>query len=159
MVGDQEDSFVVALRMMKGDGRAQNYSTTGYRELSDALWAIIKTKPCSHAKVKGDEIFVPKGCATIQGYDELFTELAAGVGNEELRAIRIYICLTANCKAARWRMLISLCQRGGRPNFVNGNMAGNGGLGSPVVLKGPNCCVQCAIEQTCARPGKWFLIL
>ena len=155
MIGDHEDSFIVALRAIKVDRSDTDPSKTGYRELSDSLWAIIKTSPCSHAKIKGDEFVVPKGGATIQGYHEL----SSGVMMEELRTIRIYICLTANSKASRWHMLVSLCRRGGRPSFVDGNMAGNGGLGSPVVLRGPNCCAQCAVEQTCARPGKWFLIL
>lgn len=110
---------------------------SGYRELFAALCGVQRTKPCQHESL---EITLPLSCVSISGFgDSSMSDMK--------ETARVLICLTAHSSSARWRALLA----------IHMNLA-NSGI-DQVVLRGEDCCFQCAVNQTLVRTGHWFLVL
>jgi hypothetical protein len=148
LVGERGDSFVVSLRLQVAAVEAFSkmglnpVRRTGYNELSSALWHIRNTNSCIHDPNLGEEISLGPGCMAITGFDE--RQSIVGFG-------RIVIFLTAGNPVSRWRAILSLAQD-----------TSNEGFGYiPVMLRGRDCCLRCAVEQTLKRAGTetWAIVL
>ena len=90
---------------------------------------------------------MPEGCVTLGGY-----------GNHlEDTDERILVYLTANSAGARWMALLTIPYIG-----FTGSPAYQGSEPEPItqfLLRGDDCCLQCAIDQAAVQPGKWYVIL
>ena len=112
---------------------------SGYRELFAALWGVQRTQSCRH---KSSPITLPLSCASVSEFGDIqFADITEHG--------RVFVCLTAHNSSARWRALLAI------------NMAPSvkSGCIENVLLRGEDCCFQCAINQTLVRPGYWFLVL
>ena len=134
--GERRDTFLVSLRL-KIERENMHFSRrTGYAELFCALWSVEKTKSCDHPPQDDQAVTLPQRSITV-----------SGIGNEFAARLnqRVIICLTAHNTAARWRVLIVLANARYHTRRK--------------LLRGKDCCFQCAIDQTASQKGEWFLIL
>lgn len=160
--GDRHGSFMVNLRFstefasdvstdqeieasMSGWNRTNHgeYDTrrSGYRELFASLWGVERTQPCQH---ESSSITLPLSCASVSGFGELqMTNLRD--------TARVFICLTAHSTSARWCALLAIHMN----LFV---FPANKGI-DQILLRGEDCCFQCAVNQTLVRTGHWSLVL
>lgn len=114
---------------------------SGYRELFASLWGVQRTQSCQH---ESSSITLPLSCASVSGFGEFqMTDLRD--------TARVLICLTAHSTSARWRALLAIHLS----LFV---FPANKGI-DQVLLRGEDCCFQCAVNQTLVRTGYWFLVL
>ena len=158
--GDGVGNFVISLRFSREppssrqtkqtfyEGNSVNQEAqvrkvrkSGYREFYAALWGVQHTKSCQH---ENTEMTLPLSCVSVSGFgDSRLTDMRD--------IARVFVCLTAHSSNARWRALLAI-----HMNLFNFNLVS--GVGQ-VVLRGEDCCFQCAVAQTLKRPGHWFLVL
>lgn len=147
LCGERADSFVVSLRVVRQAHQSTADSTdevrrTGYRELAWALWMVTKASACQHSPRIPKDLDLPVGCAGVAGFWEWdATDL-------DERAV---IALTANCPAARWRALVAAAR--GRYRSSSSSLLKH------VLLRGPDCCIECALNQALIKDGRVLLIL
>lgn len=153
--GERDGSFVVNLRfgmetsLIKANNRTSSRADfqgeieirrSGYRELFAALWGVQRTKPCQPCQHESLEITLPLSCVSVSGFGDVSM-------SDMQETARVVICLTAHNSSARWRALLA----------IHMNLSNSGIV--QVVLRGKGCCFQCAVNQTLARTGHWFLVL
>lgn len=153
---DRHGSFLVNLRLnsekpgrtyVKRTGRQEDrrketeIRRTGYRELFAALWGVQRTKGCQHESSK---LTLPPSCVSVSSFGDL--ELS-----KLKEKARVYICLTAHNSCARWRALLAV--------HMNAYMFTPFVAIKQVMLRGEDCCFQCAVKQTLVLAGHWFLVL
>ena len=129
----------IALDLYRSNKGEYETRKSGYRELFAALWGVQRTQSCQH---KSSPIPLPLSCASVSEFGDIhFADLTEHG--------RVIVCLTAHNASARWRTLLAI------------HMAASVKYGSieNVLLRGEDCCFQCAINQTLVRPGYWFLVL
>jgi hypothetical protein len=147
LCGERADSFLVSLRVVRQADPSTVNSTAdvrrmGYRELAWALWMVTKTSPCQHSTRIPRDLELPVGCAGVAGFWEWDpTDLDE----------RVIIALTANCPAARWRALLSAAH--GRYRASPNSFLKN------VLLREPDCYVQCTLNQALMKGERSLLIL
>lgn len=139
LYGEKDDSWVVTLQMqvVKRNEPAHLYTRrTGYAELFTALWLACRTEPCNHNITSAT---LEHRCCAVSGFGDVGLELDH----------RIVLCLTANNPMARWRALVAIS----RSRQVEKD------LSRGVLLRGNDCCLQCAIDQVSRKGGSWFIVL
>lgn len=157
LCGDRHGSFLVTVRLStevppqpgqhKRTGwkedtpREVESRRTGYRELFAAIWGLQHTRSCQHQDA---EIMLPLSCVSVSGFGDLQMQALKNTA-------RIFICLTAKNSAARWRALIAI--------HMNSHVFPNIDMIHQVMLRGEDCCFQCAVDQTLVQAGYWFLVL
>lgn len=139
LVGERGDSFVVSLRLQHST--STTVRRTGYFELFRALWYAEKTRGCPHVVELENKVDLEPGWKAVAGFadDGIFDMFGSTL-----------ICLTASNRAARWRTLLTIANSpSGRHGYT------------PTMLRGLDCCFQCAINQTIKRAGQntWCIIL
>ena len=139
--GESGDTFIVSLRYLEtyqeddSNEIRTNICRTGFNEMYHALQACTVTTPCDHIANPDAEITLPEGCRAVADVVRIA---------EYTTDANVYICLTARNKHARWRALVGIewtaRQIGGdcQKTFL------------PVFLRGQDCCLQCALDQTLA---------
>lgn len=142
IIGENGDSFVLGLRLQIQHNASDNNSRilrTNYSRLFCGLWILQNTKiACTHPVRKKNQVALPPGSVAFEG-----SPLTAA--NSKDGYARFLICLTDNSAAARWRALVDVLEISDR--------------GFPqVLLRGPDCCLQCAIDQVSGAGNKWYLI-
>lgn len=148
-VGERGDSFVVTVQLKTKpmsrknvggvSGPTPNVHRTGYRQLWTALSPVRHTNPCSHDPTLPNTLSLSPGWSLIEGFAKDAT----------LKLRKWNMFATAANSAARWRALLSVFQN----QDFNSTQIQN------VVLRGPDCCLDCAMEQTSKQDGEWYLIL
>ena len=153
--GERGDAFVVSLRYLdtyqedNSNDIKTNICRTGFNEMYHALQACTRTTPCNHIPDPNAEIMLPKGC--IAAADVLSPiEYTADAD--------VYICLTARNKHARWRALIGIEHIARKLRYERDP---RDRTYLPVFLRGQDCCLQCALDQTLAYESREtrFLVL
>ena len=145
--GEGEEVFMVCARFRLHRGVSGQPTTVqiGYKELQRSLWGARASKSCSPGSRSRDEVTLSLGCATISGFGRYLDE------TDE----RILITLTAGSIGARWLALTTF-----RSCCIRDEEEEDDDLGTrQILLRGNDCCLQCAIDQAAAQPGKWFIIL
>lgn len=148
MIGEHGDSFVVTLRLVHPPSSTatvvdrRHIRRTGYHELWRAHSMAVTTNVCNHLQARDEDIVLEPGWATLSGLGEYlpddFSQWDWG---------RTLICLTAGNSAARWRTMLSITRLGmQRPD-------------QRLMLRGPGCCLKCAILQAAQQAGKWYVVL
>ena len=143
--GEGVNAFVVCARLRHHRSIQKQTSLTrvGFKALQRYLWWAHLSQRCSHGSRTGADIKLAIDCATIAGYGNYLYE------TEE----RILIYLTAHSKGARWLALATV-------QYISVGKYETEDLGArSILLRGDDCCFQCAIDQAAAQPGKWFIIL
>ena len=144
--GEGNDVFVVCarLRVHRATPHQRPVHPVGYKSLQRSLWWAELSKGCSHGSRAGKDVKLAIGCATIAGFGNYLKD------TEEW----ILIYLTAHSVGARWLALVTVQW------ITVCNDEETSVLGSrQILLRGSDCCYQCAIDQAAAQPGKWFIIL
>ncbi|CAL8575148.1 hypothetical protein XPA_001090 [Xanthoria parietina] len=156
LCGDRHGSFLVNVRFSlqkparkgvrrtgwKEDvGNETETRRTGYRELFAALWGVQRTEGCQH---ESSELRLPLSCVSVSRFGDL--EMS-----KLKEKARVYICLTARNSCARWRALLAV--------HMNSHVFPQFDVIKQVMLRGEDCCFQCAVKQTLVRAGHWFLVL
>lgn len=138
--GEHRDAFIVSLRMIYQDRDVTCIRRVGYYELYSALWMVQKTTSCNHASQLQSEVVLPLGSLTISGFNDL-----------ELPDYheRLKVCLTADQDIARWRVLLAIVSA--RRNA--------GQKDEYVMLRGNDCCLECALDQASLRSEPCILVL
>lgn len=134
--GERYGKFLVNLRFDMGEHEVRR---SGYRELFSANWGVQHTEPCQHESL---EITLPLSCVSLSGFGDISKS-----DMNEIETARVLILLTANNQSARWCALLGI-----RMNLSTLAV-------DQVVLRGQDCCFQCAVNQTWVRTGRWFLVL
>ena len=140
--GQRGDCFMFSLRFVEslpGPPASTLIRRAGFGELNSAIWFSFKTKACQHTVSIKVPITLPPGCVALSGFGD--------DGGLDLIA-KVYICMTARSKTARWRALVAIaCIADERSRYI------------PVLLRGQDCCFQCALDQALTSSGMWFLVL
>ncbi|KAL9118437.1 MAG: hypothetical protein Q9187_005019 [Circinaria calcarea] len=154
--GEQQGSFLVTLRFSTETapntetrriglkGRVEGNLETrrsGYRELFGALWGVQHTQSCHH---NSSAITLPLSCVSVAGFGDLDM-------SDLKESARIFVCLTAHNSCARWRALLAIHTRASIFPTMKGI--------DQILLRGEDCCFECAVNQAVVRTGYWFLIL
>ncbi|TPX13284.1 uncharacterized protein E0L32_006257 [Thyridium curvatum] len=157
LYGEQQQSFIVTLRLNREAINFRDFipdtnisiQRTGFSELFSAIWTVLRTNPCQghNALTASKTIELPPGYATVADWNEELAE-------PEERA-RVLITLTAGNSTARWRTLVSIVRARRRLHSDHHNSDDFPG----VLLRGDDCCFQCAIDQTAMLTGRWRLVL
>ncbi|MCJ1262295.1 hypothetical protein MMC22_002165 [Lobaria immixta] len=144
--GEGEEVFIVCarFRLYRGVSGQPTMVRIGYKELQRSLWGARASKRCSHGSRSRDEVTLSMGCATISGFGRYLYE------TDE----RILITLTAGSIGARWLALTTLPSC----SIMDEEEEEDEGT-RQILLRGNDCCLQCAIDQAAAQPGKWIIIL
>ena len=141
--GERGDSFVISPRFLECPPAESPETTiarrTGFNEMLGALWMSIRTQQCSHVSNNKNPITLPPGCVALSGFGDH--------GGLDMKA-KVYVCMTARNKYARWRALLAIS-----------TMAIDRSKSIPVLLRDQDCCLQCALDQALTSPGMWFLVL
>ena len=150
LVGEKGDSFVVNLQLktepkvFKSAGNTLHdpkprIQRTGYRQLWAALWYVHHTVSCTHYPALPNTIVLEPGWSVVEGF----------VKSSMMKEKRWNVFHAANNSAARWRTLIGILQY---PN-VNSLQT------KCAMLRGPDCCLNCAMDQTSKLDGTRYLVL
>lgn len=160
--GDQRGCFLVTLRLNANnppgpDSEHRRYTgfsnmsqrevesrRCGYRELFASLWGVRRSQSCEH---ESSAIKLPLSCASVSGFGDLQMSMS-----ELKQTARIIVCLTAHNSSARWRALLAI--HANRFVFSPPYEAVDN-----VLLRGKDCCLQCAVNQALVQPSHWFVIL
>jgi hypothetical protein len=150
MYGVRDDSFVVNLQItfspnLGRDKRGKYVS--GFRLLSDTSWAIHKTEKCEHDSKSLLELVLSPDCVMVNRVEY---DCGSNMMISIFDSARIYIILSAENKAARWLALHDI-------HYIRMSEPRASNIGT--VLRGANCCFQCAVDQTSQRARSWFLVL
>ena len=135
IIGESNNSFVVTLRLCAHDSR-NGVWRTGYRELWSAAWFKHDTTKCLHAYNVADSIQLMQNWSVVEEY---------GKFNLVNPKVRFYLCKSTGSPANRWQALLSAMDNRVRDYHV--------------MLRGDDCCFECAINQTVVQSGNWFLVL
>ncbi|KAI4168984.1 MAG: hypothetical protein LQ343_006015 [Gyalolechia ehrenbergii] len=143
--GEGEDVFLVSARFRTHpiSQTQRSLQRVGYKELQRYLWWAQISRPCHHGSRMSEDVKLAVGCVTIAGYGNYLED------TEE----RIVISLTAHTVGARWLALASL------PWLSVSGDREEGPAVRQMLLRGDDCCLQCAIDQAASVAGKWFIIL
>jgi hypothetical protein len=155
--GERQDSFVVTLRLINTDGGRNFTRRTGYFELFKSIWCLKHTIRCSHDVSKANTLKLEPGYVTVSGFGDNSAEQTGESqhGSDVSFDVdyetnpRVMICLTANDPTARWRALISIltvAEHGPKSRRA-------------VLLRGSDCCFQCAVDQVSDIRTKWYVVL
>ena len=134
----RDREFLVSVRFLisrqKDNGRPLEVHST-YRQMHSVLWAVCVTKQacCAHSIKLLDSATLGLNNVTVKGCewpDEDFGE-------------RICIVLVRGDKKARWLAVQEASLVSGRDTM----------------LRGEDCCENCALEAVSELPGKWILII
>ena len=157
-IGEDQDAFMVDLHILEFIAKdltalVGNTCYTGYAQFSQALWTTTCTTSCLHKHYATDEqclVRVNDACRVLSHFGGAKTPFI----NEPHLAEhgRIFICLTAGNRAARWRALIAILS-------YQDQARAKMGQSSFTLLRREDCCCACAVEQVSAKKGKWFLVL
>lgn len=150
LVGEERDSFLVAQQLVATlqsdqsehvgqEGPVKYVTRVGYCELYHAVWISRRTKPCEHRCRIEDEVPLDTGCVALAGFKLSHFEEPLG---------KPTITLTAGNSTARWLALLGIL-KGQGPDIDY----------CPVMLRGDDCCLRCAIDQTTKLQGTWWLVL
>lgn len=143
--GEGGNAFIICARFRLHRSVSGQSKTirVGYRELHTALWGAQASERCPHGSRSYEEVKLSLGCATVAGFGNYLEDTVE----------RILIHLTAGSIGARWLALatIPFC------SVVDDEAEDQEGI-RQILLRGNDCCFQCAIDQTAAQPGKWFII-
>ena len=108
----------------------------------EALWGTLKTTPCPHPDGDGKTLPLDLGAVTVAG-------LTWANGDGQAHATnRICICLVKGDARARWLVVHGL--------MPNNDM---GALSRQVLLRGDDCCEDCAVRFASAMKGNWLVVL
>lgn len=143
LIGERGDSFVVSLRLNSGQD-VTTRDRTGYNELAAAIRTVQKTRPCRHGSGcrLRDNVVLEPGCTAVS---------SISVTADLTQYGSVIIFLTAGVAAARWRALLSIAQHTSDEDY---------GF-TPVILRGPDCCFRCSLDQALERVGVgvWCVVL
>ena len=148
------DEFLLSVRFDIEDFERPQYISRRYPEegntrysiyasqsdFHEALWGIIKTIPCRHAKGDGRPLPLDLGTVTVAG-------LTWANGDGQATS-RICICLVHGDARARWLVVHGLV-----PNSEPG------ALRRQVLLRCDGCCEDCAVKTASAMKGNWLVVL
>ena len=144
LCGERSDAFVVNLRIVLQRNNAEDVRRTGYRELAWALWIVTKTRSCQHSRRAPADLDLPVGCAGVSGFWEW--------DHEDLNE-RVVVALTAGNSSARWRALVAAAH--GRYRDPPSSVPHL----KHILLRGPECCMSCALDEALTKDGRCLLIL
>ena len=137
----ERDSFVVSVHLHTTDSGTSGHTVTlrtGYGELSSALLGARTTESCAHKTTRRDKVKLPPGWSMLEGFG----------GHDNPKSLTRYkLCPTAANSLARWRALLSILENDDRDERQR------------TMLRKPDCCLRCAIDQTSSMDGAWFLVL
>jgi len=143
LIGERGDSFIVSLRLQAEYKGTMLMARMAYGDLFAAMWSVMKSHPCSHGAKLGDQVVLPPGSTAVSRIDTTY---------DSTEHQSLVIVLTALNPAARWLALVHICQ------YSSSNEAYGF---TPVMLRGPDCCFQCVLDQTMRQAGKgpWCIVL
>ena len=130
------------------------HESTGHAQMFYMLWQIFSTTKCSHRiGVAATPLKLGPGAASVLGWN-----ISPQSRDQDQLAERVLIYLTRGDSGMRWCAIKQAIL-----NFRNFRNSGHSAMSSSdtreIMLRGGECCDQCALEQTAARTGKWILIL
>lgn len=143
--GEGGDMFVVCarLRLHKAVPNQKPIQRVGYKSLQKYLWWARVSEPCHHGSRMREDVELAVGCATIAGFGNYLEDISE----------RIIIYLTAHNVGARWLALATV------PWLTMTGCEEEEPDTRQILLRGNDCCFQCAIDQAAAQAGKWYIIL
>ncbi|RDW73729.1 hypothetical protein BP5796_07171 [Coleophoma crateriformis] len=130
---------------MNSSSKGANEYLTSYRELHEALWEVetLEAGLCEHPNKYLDTARLGIGVATFYG-DSFHEGTWEGPKVANMAAHqRICICLVRGDQRARWKAVNLFSDEPTRQ----------------VMLRGENCCDNCALDAVVKMPGRWILIL
>ena len=143
--GIQNDSFITSLRIQRRQKRSKSPfpRCTGNRELSKALWPVLKTIRCE---------CTPKLPACFELPSDCHCEALEVICDDDLNFCteKLVLCLTGGSSIARWRALIALKEK-----IVEDQDRGL----VKVLLRGLDCCLTCAIHQVPQCLGRCYVVI
>ena len=144
--GEGDDVFLVCarLRIQRAIPGQNPVQRVGYKELQRHLWWAPLSKRCSHGSQVHKNMRLGVGCATIAGFGNYLYK------TEE----RVLVCLTAHSVGARWLAIATIPWL----SIIGDDEVEDVGE-RQILLRGNDCCFQCAIDQAAAQAGKWCIIL
>ena len=160
LCGERRDAFVIdqriterwtrsiAIHITEVQSTPDNSTITttwhfGFYELSKAHQLGERTQPRHHASDPG-KTTLPEGHTALAN---LFERLRWSQGK--------WIRPTSNNKAARWKALLFLKES----IRLNKGRDPTGSANITALLRGPDCCLQCAVDQALDGRRRCFLIL
>ena len=123
-------------------GRDPKYPLyASYALFQEALWGVVRTKPCAHRFQNSRTISLDLDVVTAAG-------LTWSSGDGDIQGTRIVISLVKGDARSRWLV-------------VNGLMATSeaGALNRQVLLRCNGCCEECAVRSASAMKGRWLVVL
>ena len=143
--GEGDDVFVVSarLRQHRPIPKQRPAHCIGYKELEGYLWWAQLSQRCSHGSRASEKIKLGMDCATVAGFGNYLEDTTE----------RILIFQTAHSIGARWLALAALPWLS-----VSGDDESELHGCRQILLRGDDCCLQCAIDQAAAHRGEWFII-
>jgi hypothetical protein len=143
-IGEDGDSFIVILRIHSLVA-AQNevdenvlFKRTGSRDLFRSIWTCQKTVRCGHHQENPQEMILEPGLRAVPAEEDTCFQNSS---------VTRCIYLTASNSAARWQALVNVLYDGCGRSF------------RPTMVRGRDCCLKCAVDQTIRRSGFWCLVL
>ena len=108
-----------------------------YRNLHRGLWRIASAPPCEHPHDENMERKLDVETATVKGLEAPYQMTE-----------RVAICLVKHCSRSRWLAIAN----GGINKRANVEERST-------MLRGNNCCEDCAVNAAASIKGKWFVII
>ena len=146
--GEADRFFLIGCRFLfqltSYPSRPWTERRAGYRELQRSLWWTLKAIRCVHGGPETESIVLPPNCCTIYGFGDKIKDTCE----------RVVVYLTAHNRAARWMALLCFNEV-----FFIGVQDQEPSYSRKLLLRGNDCCFQCAIAQAAEKPGRWFVIL
>ena len=147
-VGDSSQVFVVncRLRLTTDTPHTVSILQVGFKRLHASLWWTRKATRCSHGSSKNETVTMSPSCCTVEGFGNYLHDTSE----------RIIACLTAQCAAARWLALVAFPWT----SFLGTDEEDTEmSYSRQILLRGQDCCFQCAINQAASQTGRWLIVL
>ena len=145
----RQDEFWLSIRFDVGGVddevfELEKYSIfVSYGQYHEALWGIVKTKPCQHEEKTPEPLSLDLDAKTFTGLQW------TGVQEE----CRIFIALVRGNARSRWLVVHGLLGRGINYNGTREQVH------QQVMLRCDSCCDLCAVRAAGALQGKWLVVL
>jgi hypothetical protein len=150
LCGQRDDSFLVRILFYSNhQSFTKSVVCTGYWDMYQSLWEAIRTSSCHHHDHHLDvTIALPADvCAISPQWND---DLQHVVSKTEPKVV---ILLTGNTVAARWRSVVGIATKNRYRGFPVRP------FGSRTMIRGQDCCSDCAIQQALQQPRRCYLIL
>ena len=153
------DEFWLSIRFEVQDSHLINFPYnanyfihSSYAQFHQALWGMVKTKPCPCPHSDGTDKTLPLDLGAKAGGGVIW-----GGGDGAFNSTRIAISLVKGNARARWLVVDN--SRDGREDPESRGLIGGGTLGRRALLRCDACCEDCAVKAASGMKGNWLVVL